>query len=1133
MNPGLPIFFLIDRTVSPNIGHTMFHRIAALKRHVVLPFALSLLVLALPVETSASDGSIRVVVLGSSTAEGANANPISNSWVNLYAAYLSTSIPGSEVVNLAVGGYTTFNIMPTGSIPPGSWNQAAYQPATGRNITAALALNPDLIIVNMPTNDCAVQVPLDVQMQNCAAIVREAAAHNVPVWITTSQPRNLSPAPLLLLRGLFQLTYEAFPDRAIDFWTGLADSSGYILPEYNSDGTHMNNAGHAVLFDRVVATVRTSHLADPSIAMHPRSRTIMEGDTTSFEVVGFGHDPLSYQWQRNGEDISGETDAVLTLNGAALADSGAVFSCIVSNGPAGVTSNGAELTVHALPGPPSTALRSDDFVTAALDTTVWQFTNPKNDATLSFTGAGTNDVWLTLQIPGGTAHDIWTGANEAPRILQPMANENFEVQVKFASVPAQQYQMQGIIIQKDSVNLVRFDVVRMSAMTHIFAASFVNGIPTVQKDSLLSGSAPLYLRLRRIGSRWTGSFSYDGTSWTTAVRFTFSISTTAAGVFAANSGDSPAATPPFTSQIDYFFNNAAPIDPEDLQPLPATPVPVQPVTGTTDLPLALDIVWTSTGDGMDSLVVASDAITWASPLTAIEVPAATHHYHLDGLLRGATYAWRVRTSYNGRWSPWSSPSTFSTEIPVLSLSRSPAIASRVFTPDTTWADAASDSLSDWSYGTGSLIPVFLRSEHAITFSACSMTVHWDPARLSYQNADFFGSLCAGAATRQTTVDTIQGLLTLTAAFSNTLSIIPGTDYLVRFNFACHAPGRATITSDPVRFVVPMGTAKTVIVARADTMFTSILLGDVASSGSMGSRADGRVDFEDLSAWSLSYWATRPATSTTTDGYRRKYDIGPTLDGTPYSLPVPDGVIDFEDMMIMALMYGTNETTPLPKTVQTEAASLALEAGDETGEGASTIIPVLLRGAVTDLHGLAIRLPGIAERLIDIAPGSILTSLTPGPIVFSRSIGQDVEVHVAAGAGRAIPMNGEIFRVRLRSSGPFAPEIKDARDRSNNRILATGVNAGGSDRPTTFALEQNYPNPFNPSTSIRYSVPTASPVLVRVYSLLGEEIATLVNDVRAAGHHQVVFDARGLPSGVYLCQMRTGSFTATTKLLLVR
>ena len=79
----------------------------------------------------------------------------------------------------------------------------------------------------------------------------------------------------------------------------------------------------------------------------------------------------------------------------------------------------------------------------------------------------------------------------------------------------------------------------------------------------------------------------------------------------------------------------------------------------------------------------------------------------------------------------------------------------------------------------------------------------------------------------------------------------------------------------------------------------------------------------------------------------------------------------------------------------------------------------------------------------------------------------------------------------------------------------------------------YPNPFNPATTISYTLPEAAFVSMKVYSLLGEEVATLVNANQPAGTHQVHFDAAGLPSGVYFYRLSAGSFSATRKLMLVR
>jgi hypothetical protein len=87
--------------------------------------------------------------------------------------------------------------------------------------------------------------------------------------------------------------------------------------------------------------------------------------------------------------------------------------------------------------------------------------------------------------------------------------------------------------------------------------------------------------------------------------------------------------------------------------------------------------------------------------------------------------------------------------------------------------------------------------------------------------------------------------------------------------------------------------------------------------------------------------------------------------------------------------------------------------------------------------------------------------------------------------------------------------------------------------TDYRLDQNYPNPFNPSTTIRYALRKRQDVEIGIFNLLGEAIAHLVHEEQEAGVHAVVWDASGAPTGVYFCRLRTGEFTASRKLLLVR
>ncbi|MGH7599285.1 MAG: LamG-like jellyroll fold domain-containing protein, partial [bacterium] len=97
---------------------------------------------------------------------------------------------------------------------------------------------------------------------------------------------------------------------------------------------------------------------------------------------------------------------------------------------------------------------------------------------------------------------------------------------------------------------------------------------------------------------------------------------------------------------------------------------------------------------------------------------------------------------------------------------------------------------------------------------------------------------------------------------------------------------------------------------------------------------------------------------------------------------------------------------------------------------------------------------------------------------------------------------------------------------------------GAETPATYALAQNYPNPFNPETEIRFQLPQASHVVMKIFNILGEEIRTLVDEQREAGYHGVRWDGRdknGNPvaSGVYLYQLQAGSFSEMKKMSLLR
>jgi hypothetical protein len=116
--------------------------------------------------------------------------------------------------------------------------------------------------------------------------------------------------------------------------------------------------------------------------------------------------------------------------------------------------------------------------------------------------------------------------------------------------------------------------------------------------------------------------------------------------------------------------------------------------------------------------------------------------------------------------------------------------------------------------------------------------------------------------------------------------------------------------------------------------------------------------------------------------------------------------------------------------------------------------------------------------------------------------------------------------------------------STNYVLSSGFwvvsgrltgarTADVSGIPTAYMLEQNYPNPFNPSTTIRYGVPHKSTVRLTLFSMLGQQIAELVNGEAEAGYHELRFNAAGYASGVYMYRLSAADWVQTRMMVLVR
>ncbi len=100
-----------------------------------------------------------------------------------------------------------------------------------------------------------------------------------------------------------------------------------------------------------------------------------------------------------------------------------------------------------------------------------------------------------------------------------------------------------------------------------------------------------------------------------------------------------------------------------------------------------------------------------------------------------------------------------------------------------------------------------------------------------------------------------------------------------------------------------------------------------------------------------------------------------------------------------------------------------------------------------------------------------------------------------------------------------------------RFAPVGIEDDPGDVPASFTLPQNFPNPFNPATVIRYALPSSGHARGVVYDILGREVATLLNTEMPAGEHQLKFDAKGLPSGVYIFRLEAGEYSSAIKMVV--
>ncbi|MEN8006773.1 MAG: cohesin domain-containing protein, partial [Candidatus Krumholzibacteriota bacterium] len=326
-----------------------------------------------------------------------------------------------------------------------------------------------------------------------------------------------------------------------------------------------------------------------------------------------------------------------------------------------------------------------------------------------------------------------------------------------------------------------------------------------------------------------------------------------------------------------------------------------------------------------------------------------------------------------------------------------------------------------------------------------------------------------------------------------------------------------------------------------------LLGDVSDGGDPILDGDNKVWTDDLTLLGAHYG--------TSDGqplYLNNLDIGPSSDMSVDGLPTTDDMIEFEDLMLFGINYGTDAGASAQALASNDVPDpapnniLALHLPDIPGVG-ETFQANLVLASDGRIQGIQMPLvwdPAVVEP-VSIQGGQLLTDQGGNSLVLSASPGV-VDVCLAGVRESGISGVGTIASVTFQvlAAGNTQLQIADvdARGQDNSSVpvtttAATPVGDDG-DLPTVSALHLNYPNPFNPMTTISFDLAVPGRVRIDIYSIDGRRIRTLVDSPYTAGRHSEVWNGRdqsgrAVASGTYLYTMEGPAIRQTRRMLLIK
>jgi len=814
-----------------------------------------------------------------------------------------------------------------------------------------------------------------------------------------------------------------------------------------------------------------------------------------------------------------------------------------------------DLTFTTL-GQDNSGIVSDDFHATVLNTSLWTLVDPLNDATFSLTGQGTQDAWANLQVPAGVAHEVHTGGILAPHLLQSANDADFEVEVKFESPVTTAYQEQGIVIKQDDSNYLRFEFYGTATSTMLYARGYTPSTsPTYNSVAVGSnGTAPVYMRVARQGDMWTQSYSFDGTTWTSRPAFSHVMTVSGLGPYAGNA--TGASSPGHTASVDYFFNTAAPIAPEDDVVTAASVVavntsgagvlstanpceegvPVEITRGSAENLRGFSLTVHLTGLALCNGVagIQEGAYLGTGGLTTFQVTDNLDGtYTVDSVILGDPCG---ATDPGGVLFTLDVTNIISDGTGTITLT------------DLVLRDCGNQPLAAAAGPAGDIL-IDTTPPQGVTNLTAAQVLSGNPA----------GNVTAVnlAWTPPTDPSAVQTVI-YRKGFGGypeyddaggTIPVLP-TDPVAEGWEPAGAVPAAQVSYEDLPAVRDFWYFCAVTADQYGNQSAALmaggvlnyLLADVTDGGDPFADGDNHVAIADVTLLGSQY-----GLSSEDPGFLPTLDIGPTDDTTKFGRPTTDGVIEFEDLMFFAINFDLSAKDAAFAMASAPAAAdrndLTLDIPDLPAIGDAFPVNVVMSG---DGQVQALRIPlrwnEAVLKLEGFQAGSFLGEQGGPTMVLSAEHGV-ADVALVGRRSRGIAGTGPVARAVFRVVGEGAANLQlndpTARDRNNKAVLINAEPpAEEIVRPRVSALNPNYPNPFNPSTTISFDLATPGRVRISIFALDGRLVKTLVDGIYTPGRHEQVWSGRDnndrpVASGTYLYRMEAPGINQNRRMLLVK